>query len=164
MVELADRGGLRLSPLPFQWATGMLTAHLAHSRDFSCPSQLPLSKPDASVTCPAVWPGTHQPPLTFRLIHSQPTCCSGLVSRHCSLWLTAPTGLAMLPGAGHTDALSPSVPHPSPSHCGVPGEQTNADIQPALSELLPALDPNPPTLSLICLQFALENDRLPSFC
>lgn len=93
------------------------------------------------------------------------SCCSGLVSKDYLLSLAdglTSTPLAT-PGARHMDTVSHSVPHPSPSTEMSWGE-TNGDIQPALSELFPALDPDPPTLSLICLQLALENDRLPSFC
>ena len=57
--------------------------------------------------------------------------------------------------------LPHSAPRPiSPWRCAVPG-RTRA--QTAQSELFPALGPDPPTLSLLCLQLALENDRLPSF-
>lgn len=41
-----------------------------------------------------------------------------------------------------------------------PREKTNSDTLPAVSELLPVLDPSPPTLTLIWLHFTLENDRL----
>lgn len=96
------------------------------------------------------------------LAHTWPVALA-LVSRDHSPWLASPTTLATL-GAGHTGTLSQSVPRPQHPTVASWGERTNVDIQPALSELFPALDPDPPTLSLLCLQLTLENDRLPSFC
>jgi hypothetical protein len=54
----------------------------------------------------------------------------------------------------HSDSVP--ITHPSWN----PREKTNSDTQPALSELFPASDPIPPTLTLSWLHFTLENDRL----
>lgn len=116
------------------------------------------------LACPALWPRTQR----------QQHLTSDSYPASLPVALPSERGLFSV-------ARSPHCPSPAPgcrthgctlSFCPMsltiplwcPGERTNVDIQPALSELLPALDPDPPTLSLICLQLALENDRLPSLC
>lgn len=62
------------------------------------------------------------------------------------------------PGSDYEGTLFYSVPITHP--LWNPREKTNSDTQPALSELFPALDSIPPTLTLSWLQFTQENDRL----
>ena len=71
--------------------------------------------------------------------------CSGLVSKDCSLADSPHAPSPSHTGAGRMDVLSHSVPHPSPSRCGVLGRKHMQTFsQPCLSCFLPWTPTLPP--------------------
>lgn len=150
---------LRLS----SWGNVVLSS--GHSLDFSCLSRLPVSNQVYLLTLGLTAWNTVSGPGVSMASHSYSHAARALL-----LWphkqglVSSGQPYAPSPsraGAGHMRGLPHSAPRPiSPWHCAVLGR---ARTQTAQSELFSALDPDPPTLSLLCLQPALENDRLPSF-
>ena len=141
-------------------ANVMLSSSLAHGLDFSCLSQLPVSNQVHLLICSLMaWNTISEPGVSTAshiLTHTRPAP----VALACSP-VDSPTPLPLASQVPDGWVGSLILPHVPSHHATVLGRTRT---QTALSELFPALDPDPPTLSLICLQLSIENDRLPSFC
>lgn len=106
------------------WTKAMLESFLAHGLDFSCPSQLLMSNLDLQpyglkYNIRAVGFNC----LSHSNSHTASACCSSLVSKYYSIWLTAVRPLPQphqVPGIWTQSLILSHIPH-HPPRC--PGEK-----------------------------------------